>query len=129
MSNPEFSQRINYKKLETLVKNSEIPTGIYDDVSGFKNLHDRILKCINDSTYSLAKRERPKNPWISKDTILLGMKVRRLHRKFIRKNSSQNQDEYRDAKRIYQKMIRNDKSNYYHTQFDLHKNNAKKRGI
>ena len=54
------------------------------------------------------------------------MKVRRLHRKFIRKNSSENQDEYRDAKRIYQKMIRNDKNNYYRTQFDLHKNNAKK---
>ena len=126
VSNPEFSQRINYKKLETLVKNSEIPNGIYDDASGFENLHDSILKCINESTYSLPKRERPKNPWISKDTILFGMKVRRLHRKFIRKNSSENQVEYRDAKRIYQKMIRNDKNNYYRTQFDLHKNNAKK---
>ena len=126
VSNLEFSQRINYKKLETLVKNSEIPNGIYDDASGFENLHDSILKCINESTYSLPKRERPKNPWISKDTILFGMKVRRLHRKFIRKNSSENQVEYRDAKRIYQKMIRNDKNNYYRTQFDLHKNNAKK---
>ena len=54
------------------------------------------------------------------------MTIRRLHRKFIRQNSAKNENIYKNAKREYQKMIRENKNRYYKEQFDIHKRDSHK---
>ena len=98
-SQPETCKRINYKKLENLLrdrKSTDISS--LDSNDSFDSLHDKILSSIDEATYLLPKRLRPKKSWITKETISLCMTVRRLHRKFIRQNSAKNETIYKNAR-------------------------------
>ena len=67
----ESISRINYKKLKNLLKEKRESDPIenlnYDEA--LDNLHGHVRSCIEKATYVVAKRDRPKNPWISKETI------------------------------------------------------------
>jgi exonuclease III len=60
-SEPEKCKRINYKKLENLLrdrKSTDISS--LDSNDSFDSLHDKILSSIDEATYLLPKRLRPK---------------------------------------------------------------------
>ena len=61
-------------------------------------------------------------------TLDLSIKVDRLRRKFLRKNNTENEFEYREAKKLLQKTIRKDKINYYQNSLKSCQNDGKKHG-
>ena len=58
--------KINFKKLEALLKERKPTISADDGENDFNNLHKNIIECIKDSQYTVPKQERPKNPWITK---------------------------------------------------------------
>ena len=84
----------------------------------FDNLHEHVTSCIKKATYVVAKRDCPKNPWISKDTIELGKTVQRLRKKFFKFNTVYNEYQYKNSKREHQKAIRENKNRYFKTKLE-----------
>ena len=78
-----------------LSRNEPVPTNNLNSDEAFDYLHDRVTSCISKATYVVAKRDCPKNPWISKDTIELGKTVQRLRKKFIKFNTVYNEFQYK----------------------------------
>ena len=75
----ESMSRVNYKKLQSLLSKNESDTiGILNCEAAFNKLHDHVKSCLAKATYVVPIRDRPKNPWISKETIELGKTVQRL---------------------------------------------------
>ena len=75
-------------------------------------LHDFVTSKVEECTYTVPKKDRPKNPWITRETIQQGRLVNRLHKKFIKNNNVYNEYAYKNAKREHQKMRRNDKMTF-----------------
>ena len=129
--NPEIRKesmsRVNYKKLQSLLtENESDPIGILDCNAAFNKLHDHVTSCLEKATYVVSIRDRPKNPWISKDTIELGKTVHRLRKKFIKSNSVYNEYQYKKSKREHQKSIRENKNRYYKTKLENCEGDSKK---
>ena len=124
----ETMSRVNYKKLHSLLKieNESDPIGLLDCNAAFNKLHDHVTSCLEKATYVVSKRDRPKNPWISKDTIKLGKTVHRLRKKFIKSNTAYNEYQYKKAKREHQKSIRENKNRYYLTKLENCEGDSKK---
>ena len=125
----ESISRVDYKKLKTLLSNKKNESDPIENLNcneAFDNLHERVRSCLAKATYVVAKRDRPKNPWISKDTIELGKTVQRLRKKFIKFNTVYNEFQYKNSKREHQKSIRENKNRYYKTKLENCKGDSKK---
>ena len=91
-----------------------------------KYLHDTIKECIEKSKFTKTYKKTPRKPWMTPSTLELSIKVDRLRRKFLRKNSADNEIEYREAKKLLQKTIRKDKINYYQNSLKSCQSDGKK---
>ena len=115
----ETITKVNYKKLESKIKESVLPKLEHLDCNDSLNqLHDFVTSKVEECTYTVPKKDRPKNPWITRETIQQGRLVNRLHKKFIKNNNAYNEYAYKNAKREHQKMRRNDKNKYFRNELE-----------
>ena len=57
----------------------------------------------------MSKKNTPKKHYIKEETVKIGRKVERLRKKFLKRNTPKNEQEYKRYKNEHQKMVRRDK--------------------
>ena len=120
-------KRVNYKKLENLLTSREIDNLENMDCNdSFNSLHDLVTDSVSKCTYEISKANKPKQPWITNNTIKLGRTVNRLRKKFIRINSERNESLYKLARSEHQRARRQDKREYYKNKLASYSGNSRK---
>ena len=74
----------------------------------------------------MSKKNTPKKHYIKEETVKIGRKVERLRKKFLKRNTPKNEQEYKRYKKEHQKMVRRDKNHYYNSKLDNCKGNPGK---
>ena len=106
-------QKVDWRKWTQINKNKDL-NELYD------SFHNTIQNCIRHEN-SKRKKNEPKMPYITKAILEQGKSVKKVRKKFIKKPTESNENEYKVQKREYNKTLRNAKNEYY-------KNELKKAG-
>ena len=98
-------QKVNWNNWTQINKKSDL-NKLYD------SFHNTILNCI---VYENCKRKKnePKMPYITKTILEQGKTVKKARKKFIKKRTETNENEYKALKREYNKTLRKAKNDYY----------------
>ncbi len=69
---------------------------------------------------------KPKKPWFSYEILTTKNKVNKLRNKLLKKPTPNNEQEYKAMKKIYNRMLKKSKYNYFAEHLKLNTNNPKK---
>ena len=106
-------QKVDWRKWTQMNKKSDI-NELYD------SFHNIIQNCIIHENCKRKKNE-PKMPYITKAILEQGNTVKKARKKFLKKTTESNENEYKVLKREYNKTLKKAKNEYY-------KNELKKAG-
>ncbi len=79
----------------------------------------KVINSMYDANTESKKFTRnltPKNKWISHSSLTLRIKLKKLRKKFLSTRKPQHETNYKIAKKLYDKSIRNDKKSYYNAE-------------
>ena len=106
-------QKVDWRKWTQMNKKSDI-NELYD------SFHNIIQNCIIHENCKRKKNE-PKMPYITKAILEQGNTAKKARKKFLKKTTESNENEYKVLKREYNKTLKKAKNEYY-------KNELKKAG-
>ena len=111
-------QKVNWNNWNQINKKSDL-NKLYD------SFHNTILNCI---VYENCKRKKnePKMPYITKTILDQGKTVKKARKKFIKKRTETNENEYKALKREYNKTLRKAKNDYYQNELKKAGKDSKK---
>ena len=111
---------------------TEVDWDIYeceeDDQKYYHNVLHKIETIVDlafPMTISKPKFSKVTPPWFTKGLAKSSSEKRKLYAKFRRKPSAQNEQNYKEYRKVFQKIHRNAKSEYYTQKFDKYANDVK----
>ena len=106
-------QKVDWRNWTQINKKTDL-NKLYD------SFHNIIQNCIVHEN-SKSKKNEPKMPYITQAILAQGKTVKKARKKFLKKTTESNENEYKALKREYNKTLRKAKNEYY-------KNELKKAG-
>ncbi len=91
-------------------------------------LSSKIQNIINKHTIKMHSDKfiKPKKPWINYDILTLKKQVNKLRNKLLKKQTPNNEEQYKAMKKEYNYKLKQAKYNYFSEQLNINQTNPKK---
>ena len=98
--------------------------------SNFTLFHDRLLSALNkfapERKIKLSRKQSKREPWISTSLLNCSIKQRKYYKQALKTKDNSHWEKYKTYKKIFDKIKRFEKLNYYKNKCVEFKNNSKK---
>ena len=91
----------------------------------FDSFHQIIKQCMQYQDKKVNRKKHPIMPWITKDILKQKNELDKVRKKFIKRNTEENEKKYKEMKKNYNMTLKNSKNNYYGKQLQMANKDAK----